>query len=53
LTEKNGGFDHSPSFISTVKIAHLNLEFSAVGKSKKEAQKEVSKIALEHLLKSI
>ena len=52
LTEKNGGFDHSPSFISTIKITLLNLEFSAVGKSKKEAQKEVAKIALAHLLKN-
>ncbi len=46
FTEKSGGFDHAPSFISTVKISHLNLEFSAVGKSKKEAQKEVAKMAL-------
>ena len=49
LTVKSGGSDHSPLFISTVKIEHENLEFSAEGKSKKEAQKEVSKIALEHL----
>ncbi len=45
-TVKNGGLDHSPTFISTVKIPLYNLEFSAEGKSKKEAQKEVSKIAL-------
>ena len=49
-TVKSGGADHSPLFISKVKILHLNLEFSAEGKSKKEAQKEASKIALEHLL---
>lgn len=51
VTEKVGGFDHSPNFISTVRIPQLNLEFSAEGKSKKEAQKEVAKIALEYLLK--
>ncbi|MES2961679.1 MAG: ribonuclease III [Pseudomonadota bacterium] len=51
-TIKSGGADHSPLFVSTVKILHLNLEFSAEGKSKKEAQKEASKIALEHLLSS-
>lgn len=49
LTIKSGGFDHAPTFISTVKILHLDLEFSAEGKSKKEAQKIVSKLALEHL----
>lgn len=51
FTEKVGGADHAPMFVATVKIEHLNLEFSAEGKSKKEAQKEVSKIALKHLLK--
>lgn len=49
LTEKSGGFDHAPSFTSTIKITNLNLEFSAVGQSKKEAQKEVAKIALKFL----
>ena len=49
-TVKSGGADHSPLFVSKVKILHLNLEFSAEGKSKKEAQKQASKIALEHLL---
>jgi ribonuclease-3 len=48
-TVKSGGLDHSPKFISTVKILHLDLEFSAEGKSKKEAQKLVAKIALDHL----
>ncbi len=52
FTAKSGGFDHAPTFISTVKIASLDLEFNASGKSKKEAQKEVSKIALQHLLAS-
>jgi len=50
-TIKSGGSDHAPEFISTLKILHLNLEFSALGKSKKEAQKEVAKIALEFFLK--
>lgn len=49
-TTKSGGLDHAPSFTSTIKIPELNLEFSAEGKSKKEAQKEVAKIALEALL---
>lgn len=46
-TSKTGGSDHDPIFTATVKILHLNLEFSAEGKSKKDAQKQVSKIALE------
>jgi ribonuclease-3 len=50
FTSKSGGLDHAPIFISTVKILHLNLEFNASGKSKKEAQKEVSKVALDYLL---
>ncbi|OFW80619.1 MAG: ribonuclease III [Alphaproteobacteria bacterium RIFCSPLOWO2_01_FULL_40_26] len=50
-TIQDGGFDHSPTFTSTVKISALGLEFSAHGKSKKEAQKEAAKIALNHLLK--
>lgn len=49
FTTKSGGFDHAPEFISKLKIAHLNIEFSASGKSKKEAQKEVATIALKHL----
>ncbi len=50
FTEQSGGSDHSPLFTATVKIIHKNLEFSAKGKSKKEAQKEVSRIAFETLL---
>lgn len=50
-TVKSGGSDHAPLFVSTVKILHQNLEFSAEGKSKKEAQKEVAKVALEYFLK--
>jgi dsRNA-specific ribonuclease len=46
---KSGGSDHSPTFISKLKI--LDVEFSAEGKSKKEAQKEVAKIVLDYLAK--
>jgi ribonuclease-3 len=51
FTNKVGGSDHAPQFVSTIKIPFNDLQFSASGKSKKEAQKEVSKIALEQLLK--
>lgn len=50
-TIKDGGLDHSPTFTSTVKIPPNNREFSASGKSKKEAQKLVAKLALDNLLK--
>ena len=50
-TVKDGGLDHAPTFTSTVKIPPNDLEFSASGKSKKEAQKLVAKLALEQLLK--
>lgn len=50
--EKSGGADHAPTFVATVKIPHSNLEFSASGKSKKEAQREAAKIALQHFLKN-
>ena len=50
-TFKDGGLDHAPTFTSIVKIPPKNQEFSASGKSKKEAQKLVAKIALEYLLK--
>ncbi len=49
FTEKSGGSDHAPIFISVVKISEMKLEFSAEGKSKKEAQKEVAKVALQFL----
>lgn len=52
FTKKSGGLDHAPSFTAMVKIVALNLELSAEGKSKKEAQKEVAKKALEVLLAS-
>jgi ribonuclease-3 len=50
-TVKDGGLDHAPTFTSKVKIPPNDLEFSASGKSKKEAQKLVAKLALENLLK--
>ncbi len=50
-TVKDGGLDHAPTFTSTVKIPPNDREFSASGKSKKEAQKLVAKLALEALLK--
>lgn len=50
-TIKDGGLDHAPTFASTVKLPTLNLNFSASGKSKKEAQKAAAKLALEHFSK--
>lgn len=49
ITTKSGGTDHEPLFSSTVRILHLNLEFNAEGKSKKEAQKEAAIVALKNL----
>lgn len=49
-TVKDGGLDHAPTFTSTVKIPPEGSEFSAPGKSKKEAQKAVAKLALKKLL---
>ncbi len=46
---RSGGTEHSPLFNATLKINFLKLEFQAPGKSKKEAQKNVAKIALEKL----
>jgi ribonuclease-3 len=48
---RDGGSEHSPLFSAKVRINYLNLEFQALGKSKKEAQKNVAKIALEELKK--
>jgi ribonuclease-3 len=48
-TTQSGGYDHAPEFVSTVKVLHDDLEFSAAGKSKKEAQKEAAKLALKYL----
>ncbi len=49
---QSGGCDHAPEFLVTVKLPNCSEEFSAKGHSKKEAQKEVAKIALEFLAKN-
>lgn len=49
-TKKIGGSDHEPIFISTVTIPVSNKEFEAKGASKKEAQKNASKLALEEII---
>jgi len=45
-TEKVGGSDHEPVFTSTVTLPVSNKQFQAKGASKKEAQKNASKLAL-------
>lgn len=50
ITKKIGGDDHKPIFLSILRIDYLDLEFSAEGSSKKEAQKRVAKKALENLI---
>jgi len=52
FTEKKGGLDHQPIFISKLKIEGLSQEFYAEGNSKKEAQKNVAQIALNFLKKN-
>lgn len=49
ITEKKGGSDHQPIFLSRVIIDSLDQQFIAEGNSKKEAQKNVAKIALDFL----
>jgi len=49
FTEKKGGLDHQPIFISKLTIEGLKQEFFAEGNSKKEAQKNVAQIALDFL----
>lgn len=44
-----GGSEHSPLFNANLKIPTLDFEANASGKSKKEAQKNVAKLALEKL----
>jgi ribonuclease-3 len=51
VTEQSGGCDHAPEFSTIVKLPY-DLEFLASGKSKKEAQKEAAKLALEYLEKN-
>ncbi|MBU6338435.1 MAG: ribonuclease III [Rickettsiales bacterium] len=50
--EKCGGSDHAPQFRAILRISGIDEEFSAIGKSKKEAQKEVAKITLNFLTKN-
>lgn len=49
LFEKIGGSEHAPIFQCTIKIKELDLEFKEKGNSKKIAQKNVAKKALEFL----
>jgi len=49
FTEKCGGLDHQPIFLSTLEIDEIEHKFQAEGNSKKEAQKNVAKIALEFI----
>ncbi len=49
FTEKKGGLDHQPIFVSRLEIEGLKQEFCAEGNSKKEAQKNVAQIALDFL----
>jgi ribonuclease-3 len=51
IVEQIGGCDHAPEFKATVKIPDQNLGFSGEGKSKKEAQKQAAKLALEYFEK--
>lgn len=51
--EKIGGLDHEPIFIANLTLPNSNKIFSAKGKSKKEAQKNVSEVALLNLKETI
>lgn len=51
-TFKESGTDHAPTFISNLTLPLSSQIFSARGSSKKEAQKNVARIALEFLKKS-
>jgi ribonuclease-3 len=51
FTEKKGGLDHQPIFLSTLTIEGVNEKFYAEGNSKKEAQKNVAQIALNFIEK--
>jgi len=52
FTEKKGGLDHQPVFISRLEIEGLDQKFCAEGKSKKEAQKNVAQYALNFIEKN-
>lgn len=51
-TYKEGGADHAPVFISKLTLPNISQTFSANGSSKKEAQKNVAKLALDFFNKS-
>jgi ribonuclease-3 len=48
-TIKEGGFDHAPVFVSQLTLPNHSQIFMAKGSSKKEAQKNVAKTALDFL----
>ena len=52
ILTKSGGSDHDPTFLAEVKISYLDESFSAFGKSKKEAQKNVAIEALKKISNS-
>jgi len=52
LFEKIGGSEHKPIFQCTAQIKELNLEFKEKGNSKKIAQKNVAKKAVEYIKKN-
>lgn len=51
-TYKESGADHAPVFISKLSLPNTSQTFSAKGSSKKEAQKNVAKLALDFFNKS-
>jgi len=50
-TFKESGLDHAPTFICELNLPQIPQVFTAKGSSKKEAQKNVAKMALEFLKK--
>ncbi len=48
-TSKEGGLDHAPIFVSNLSLPNNSQIFTAKGSSKKEAQKNVARIALDFL----
>lgn len=50
--ERHGGNEHEPIFQATVSISYLDSSFEAIGKSKKEAQKNAAILALTNIEKN-
>jgi ribonuclease-3 len=50
--ERCGGNEHEPLFQAVVRINYLDQSFEAIGKSKKEAQRNAAVLALENLQRS-